>query len=237
MNYLQLVQEAMKKSGVRSGLPSTLTGAVDIAADFKMWVGDSWRELQEESRNWFFRQKLDQTLALTASDDEYAMPSGLETLNYRTVTVYVTAKTDETPVRYVPYEEWRMEKDTIDASEDRPAIITERPDGVLQVWPVPNQAYTLRYDGIYDIDTMAVDADTPGSVLTGGTTLPERFHWVLVYDASARYYEHHQDAAGLAKSSAKFAAQRARLSEKQTPPIYVKAGVLTGAYGHRRRSF
>lgn len=236
MNYLELVQKAMERGGVRTATPSTLSGAIDITADFTRWVNDTWRELQEESRNWWFRQKLDQTTALSDGDDEYPFPADLETINFRTVSVYETAKTDEAPVTWVPYEEWRMAKDTISTSERRPQLITERPDGVLQVWPVPDQAYTLRYDGVWDIDEMSVDADEPGSTITGGTRLlPTRYEWVLVWGALARFYEHHENGEGLATAMAKFKAQRARMSERQMPPVYVKPGILTGTSGRKRR--
>jgi hypothetical protein len=235
MNYLQLVQEALTRSGMRTPLPSTLANATDSVVDWKDWVQDSWRELQEESTNWWFRQRLDQTLAISASTDEYAMPSDLETLNYRTLTIYTTAKTDETPVQHVHYEDWRVYKDTVSSSEGRPTYITERPDGVLQLWPVPDQAYTLRYDGVWDIDTMAVDADTPGLNRAGVQLLPDRYHWVIVWDAVRRYAEHHQEPEVLARAQAKFLAQHARLAEKSRPPVYIKAGVLTGAYNRYLR--
>lgn len=228
MNYLQLVQQAITKSGNRLALPSTLAGATGITADFADWVADSWRELQEESDNWFFRLKLDQTLDLTASDDEYDMPDGLETLNFRTVTVYTDSKVDEVPLEFVRYEYWRIAKDTISTSEGRPKIITERPDGVLQIWPVPDQAYTMRYDGVWDIDELENDADEPGTNRTGARTLPARYDYLLVWDAVRRCGEHHQDPDMIAKAQPKYLAQRARLSEKQTPPVYVKPGLLTG---------
>jgi hypothetical protein len=230
MNYLQLVQESITRSGMRTALPSTLAGATDSVVDWKAWVQDSWRELQEESTNWWFRQNLDQTLAISASTDEYSMPANLETLNYRTLTIYTTAKTDESPIKHIPYEDWRTVKDTVDSGEGRPIYITERPDGVLQVWPVPAQAYTLRYDGVWDVDTMSLDADTPGSTITSGTQLlPDRYHWVIVWDAIRRYAEHHQEPEVLARAQAKFLAQHARLAERSRPPVYVKAGVLTGS--------
>jgi hypothetical protein len=227
MTYLELVQKAMEKSGIRSASPTSVVGAVDISKDFVNWVADAWRELQEESTNWFFRQRLDQTLAITASVDAYAMPDDLETLNYRTITIYTTAKQDETPVTLMPYETWRVQKDTLESAEGRPCYITERPDGSLQLWPVPDQAYTLRYDGVWDIDEMLLDSDTPGSNRTGGTTLPERYQWLLVYDAVRRHYEHHEDTEGVRKANPKYLAQRARLSEKQTPPITIKKSSLT----------
>lgn len=235
MTYLELVQTAMKRAKVRSGVPTTLTGAVDAALSFKEYVGDAWRELQEESTNWWFRQKLDQTLTLSDGVDEYAMPTGLETINYRTVTVYTTAKQDETPVAKMSYETWRTVKDTLETTESRPQYVIERPDGVLQVWPVPDQTYYLRFDGVWEIDEMTDDSDTPGSNVSGGTLLPARFHWVIVYDACRRFYEDHEDAEGIEKMQNKYLAQRARLSEKQTPPIHVRPGVLTGwSYRGRR---
>lgn len=229
MNYLQLVQEAMYRAGVREAVPTTLTGAVSAAADFKRWVNDSWRELQEESVNWFFRQKLDQTLAITASDDDYSLPSDLETMNFRTVTIYETAKTDESKLVWTPYEEWRTSRDTVSSAEGRPTTITERPDGVFQIWPVPDKAYTLRFDGVWAIDEMSSDSDTPGSTITAGTRLlPALYEWVLVWGAVTRFAEHHEDPEGLAKAQSKYLAQHARLNEKQRPPIYVKPGILTG---------
>lgn len=235
MTYLEMVQEAMKRAKVRSGIPTTLVGATDAALSFKEYVQDSWRELQEESTNWWFRQKLDQTLAISASTDEYAMPSNLETINYRTCSIYTTAKQDETPLTQMDYEYWRTVKDTVESSEGRPEYIVERPDYVLQVWPVPDQAYTMRYDGVWDIDTMLLDADTPGSNISGGTLLDERYHWVLVYDAARRFYEDHEDAEGLQKMQTKYLAQHARLKEKRTGPIHVPAGVLTGLSARPRR--
>jgi hypothetical protein len=224
----------MQKVGLRSGSPSTLLNAIDITADFKVWAQDAWRELQEESINWWFRQKLDQTLAITASTDQYAMPTNLETLNARTVTIYQTAKTDEAYLPFVPYEEWRLVRDTVTTAEARPNQFTIRPDEVIQVWPVPDDAYTLRFDGVYDIDEMLLDADTPGSNIAGSTTLPDRYHWVLVYGTALRYAEHHDDSKQQ-DLDRMFRAQHARLTEKQTPPVDIPPGVLTGIGNTRFR--
>ena len=129
-----------------------------------------------------------------------------------------------------------MVKDTLDTTATRPEYVIERPDGVLQFWPTPDQPYVFRYDGVWDIDEMSADTDTPGSTITGGTQLlPDRYHWVIVYDACRRFYEDHEDAEGIEKMQNKYLAQRARLSERQTPPIHVRPGVLTGwSYRGRR---
>jgi len=229
LNYLQIVQKALLRAGVRDTTPITLIGATDIVADFAEWAQDSWRELQEESTNWWFRQKLDQTLTINASDDEYAMPAGLETLNYRTVTLFTTAKEDERHLDWIDYERWRLGRDTRSFAEGPPNQITERPDGVIQIFPVPDKAYTMRFDGVWDIDEMTADVDTPGDTISGGTQLlPDRYHFLLVWDTVKRYAEHHGDPDALVKAQTKQTAQHARLTEKQKPPVRVAIGRLTG---------
>ena len=236
MNYLTLVQKAMDRAGVRTSSPTTLVDVVDVTADFKRYVADSWRELQNESVNWWFRQKYDQTLAVSDGVDQYAMPSDLETLNYRTATLYTTPKEDEGGLGYMTYEEWRTTKDTVATYEQRPTYIVERPDGILHLWPVPDQAYTLRYDGVWDVDDMLIDTDTPGSNITGGSMLlPEKYQWLIIYDAVIRHHAHHENEEGVREVQPRYKAMRARLSEKQTPPIYVKPGILTGLSGTYRR--
>lgn len=237
MDLQTMAQEALLRSGMRLQYDTISVTSEGVGLAFITAVRDAWRELQEESTNWWFRQKLDQTLTINASDDDYPMPTGLETINYRTCTIYLTAKTDETPLTFIPYEEWRW-KDTQSTTAARPVYITERPDAVIQVWPVPDQAYTMRYDGVWDIDDMTANGDTPGDTITAGTqTLDDRYHWVLVYDAIRRVALQHEDMATYQRADERYRAERARLSEKQMPPIYVKTGVLTGAYGDRGRSY
>jgi hypothetical protein len=234
MDFEALVQAVRLRSGARSEDFGTTAGATGINQEMVMWVQDAWRDLQMESRNWWFRQKLDQTLAISASDDEYDMPAGLETLNYRTVSIYTTAKEDENVLSFVPYEEWRMYKDTVDSGEGRPTMIVERPDGVLQLWPVPDEDYTLRFDGVWGIDEMTADTDEPGTTITSGTRLlPVRYEYTIVWDAVRRYAMSESDPETLERAQQHFRAERARLSERQTPPPRVAIGRLTGARGNR----
>jgi len=250
VDYLTLVQKALREAGLRSSEPTTLVDQQDIVADFARWVNEAWRDLQEESVEWFFRKWLNQFDTLLAGVDEYddfqgtfpvasggfpttidlILPGVFETLDWDTITVYTTAKTDETPLKYMDYEQWRVQRDTVASAAGRPTHITEAPNGKYYVWPVPDRNYYFRFDGVLDVDEMEDDTDTPGlqATLTSATTLPERYHWVLVYDAARKYYEHHGDVDGLAKVNRKYMAQYTRLTEKQRPKVDVPPGVLTG---------
>lgn len=230
MTFLQLVQFAMARAGVRDELPTTLVGADGMDLDFSRWVADAWYELQLEKKNppWFFRTALDQTLTINASDDDYAMPAGLTTIDWRTVTIYLTAKTDETPVCYIPYYEWRVGLDTRATQEARPRYITERPDGVIQVWPVPDQEYTLRFDGVNELDELTVDTDEPAG-------LPEEFHRVIAWDAVVRYALHHEDGSMLQNATQQHRTLYDKLNARQLPPVHLSLGhVYNGQRGYRR---
>lgn len=240
MDLQTMAQEALLRSGMRLQYDTISVTSEGLGLEFITAVRDAWRDLQSDSRNWFFRQKMDQTATILSGTDALAMPSGLETINYRTCTVYLTAKTDETPLVWVPYEEWRL-KDTVSTGAARPQLITENYESILQVWPVPDQEYTMRYDGVYDIDDMTANGDTPGDTISGGTQLlPDRYHWILVWDAVQRVALAHEDQGLYARAHERYKAERAKLSEKQMPPIYVRPGVLTGAYDsvrHRVRRY
>lgn len=227
MDYLALTKEALSEASVREDVASvtTLVGATGITADFARWVKRAWENIQIAShgRNWWFRQALDQTMALAASDDDYTLAAGLETLNWRTVSVYTTAKTDESQVTFIPYEQWRMQFDTRSATEGVPTYITQRPDDVIQVYPVPDQAYTLRFDGVRSLQTLSADADEP--------YLPERYQMAIVWQAVMRFAKNHEDSSKYADANDEYRQLYNEIVEQQTPPVQVLGGHL---YGSRR---
>jgi len=233
MTLLEMVNDARKKAHIRQGTISTVAGATGITADLTMWVQDAWEDLQKESLNWWFRTKIDATTTLSASTDQYAMPADLESINWRTVSIYETVGVDEVPLSFIPYEEWRMRKDLYNTSEARPVLVTERPDTKIHVWPFPDKTYTLRYDGVYAIDAMTDDGDTPGDTISAGTQLlPDQYHDVLVWDAVRRYATVHEDGATLERAQKRFLAAHNRLKERHTPEVYIKPGILTGRKGY-----
>jgi len=223
MTYLQLVQAAIKRSGAREELPSTTVGATGIVADFCTWVADSWEELQlkHEDPPWFWKLHVDQTIALVAGTDNYNLHADHETVWWPTTTVYTVAKTDEVPLKFIEYFYWRSVYDTRTGAQQRPQYITQAPSGVLYVYPVPDQTYTLRFDAVNDLHLFVADATVPES-------LPEKYHQYLVWDAVARYASHHEDGAKLADATAKTKPYLKRLVNQQVKFIELNSGHLRG---------
>lgn len=221
MTYLELVQFAMRRAGVREDMPSTLVGASGIVLDFAEWVNDAWEEIQIERENppWWFRTLPDQTLAIVSGTDEYSMPAGLETIDWDTITAYTTSKVDETKVYYIPYLDWRMGYDTATYTTGRPQKITLKPDNSLAVFPVPDADYTMRFNGILDLEELSADADTP-------TGLPAMYHRVLGWDAVRKFAEHHEDGTMLAKAQGRHKKYYKRVLARQLPVTNIEKGTL-----------
>ena len=226
MNYLQLVQYAMKRAGVREDVPATLVGATGIVDDFKDFVADTYRRIQTTAHgtSWFFRQSLNQTFPLLAELDTYSTPAGIQEINWRTASVYETAKVDEVPLEYIDYYAWRMDYDLRTVENTRPVWITADPDDQIIFFPVPDKAYTFRFDGVIDVDELSADADIP--------ILPDFAHWAIVWGAVMRYAKHHEDGAKYTDAESEYRPIYDTLVGRQTPETRVIVGHM---YGERRR--
>ena len=86
---------------------------------------------------------------------------------------------------------------------------------------MPDQSYTLRYDGVLDIDELSGDAGTP-------TNLPAQYHRVLGWGAVLRYAQHHEDGAMYSNAMNKFRSIYDRMVARQTPTVTVEKGLIYG---------
>lgn len=216
MNYLEIVQDAMREASVREDLPTTVVGATGIVKDFLGFVNTTYKNIQNtgHSERWFFRQSLDQTLALVAGQAEYNMPAGLQSLNWRTITCYETAKVEESPVCWMDYYHWRREVDTVDLEDGKPQHITQKPDGTLVLTPAPDKAYTLSFDGVLAIDKMTADSDEP--------IIPEWFQDVLVWGAVKRFAKRHEDGTLMVDAMEEYKPIYDSMSNYQLPDTTVQ---------------
>lgn len=194
MTFLEIVVEAINRAGVREQTPVDFS--VPIVADMANWVADEYRYLQvgPHAKHWWWRKNLDQTMALSAGVESYALPAATEDLDWRTLTVYTTARTDETFVYRCDYYEFRDLFLTRDFADGRPRYIARKPDDSLVVAPTPDQAYTLKFDSIKEVDELNLNLPTDT------TLLPENLQWLLVWGAVKRFAQAHEDGSKLAEA-------------------------------------
>ena len=228
--YLEIVQKAIRKSGSKVDSPTTVVGTSGIVELFVEWVQDAWKDIQLEHLGWSWRVARDQTLAMVVSTDEYAMPTGIENIDLRSVTCYLTTD-DESPVSFVPYMHWRTYLDkayTAGITEGKPVCFTITPDDIIAVYPPPDALYTIRYDGHTDVEVLDY-ADTAGVGTSDALTptgLRDEYHDGIMWRAVQYYSEHFEDGAKLAESTNHFRPYKKYYEERELENVVVDTTAL-----------
>lgn len=221
MTYLELVQKAIRKSGAKLDQPTTIVGASGLTELFVEWVQDAWKEIQLEHLGWKWRISRDETTTLVIGTNEYAIPATLESIDKRTVTVYENAD-DESDVCYVPYNYWRGQYDKADpADNNRPTHFTITPDDNIGLYPPPDKAYTLRYDGRSRVEILddTDDADTP-------TGIHSDYHDGIMWRAVMYYAAHFGDGNKAHEAQTRFRPYQKHFEERKLEDIIVDTTAL-----------
>lgn len=232
MTYLELVQKAVRKSGSTVDSPSTVIGQTGLAFLFVEWVQEAWKEIQLERLGLYFRRDRDLTLSLVASTDEYTLPATLESVNTRSLTCHL-AGDNETPLQFHTYDYWRRFVDKYTRQEDKPQYFTFGPHNKLIVWPQPDEAYTIRYEGILLPQEFDYE-DTAGAGTSDAlepTNLNSQYHDAIVWQAVMSYAMHFEDGSKLAEARTKFKPYKKYFEERYMDIPVVDTTVLYTVYG------
>lgn len=224
MTFLELVQKAIRKSGAKVDVPTTIVGADGLTEMFVEWVQDAWKDIQIERLGWKWRVLRDQIMAINNTEDEYAIPAALESLNPRTMTIY-NATTTEGPLEYLSYEDWRWRRTLLNSSPSRPLYFTFTPDGNVAFLPFPDDSYSVRYDGVRKVELLdtADDNDTP-------TQLDEEYHDGIMWLAVKYYAQHFEDGTKYQEAVDRFKPYKKYYEAVKLPDVTIDT-----TYLYRRR--
>lgn len=228
MNYLELVQKTIRKSGAKVRQPTTVVGQTGITQSFVEWVQEAWKEIQLERLGIGWRVVRDQELDLTASDDEYAVPATLESINTRSLQINL-AGADETYIIYKDYDFYLQNVKRLDAEEGKPQYLTITPDGgTIVVWPIPDDDYTITYDGIRLVQELDyTDAAGVGtSDELNPTNLPSAYQDAIVWEAVRNYAMAVEDGSKLSEAQTKFFPYKKYFEERYMPLVDVDTTAL-----------
>lgn len=214
--YLQLVQKAVRKSGAKVDVPSTIVSATGIDELFVEWVQDAWKDIQLEHLSWSWRVARDTLLSITSSTDEYAMPSALESVDRRTFSVYKVIA-DESPLHFINYHYWRYHLDKLSpAASAKPINFTITPDDILAFYPKPDQNYTVRFDGLNKVEILddTDNSDTP-------TGIRAEYHDGIMWRAVMYYAAHMEDGAKLQEAQDRFRSYKKYFEEREQEDVTI----------------
>lgn len=225
MTLLEMVQKAIRKSGAKVDLPSTVTENNNLIQLFVEWVVDAWKDIQLERLGWDWRVTRDKTFAITSAAAEYTVPSTMETINTKTVVIY-DDPTDASFLQYISYDEYRRRRDTMTAATSRPLYFTLTPDDMIAFWPAPDQNYTVKYDGVLKVEILddTDDNATPAR-------LAEEYHDGIVWQAVRYYAQHFEDGSKFQEAVDRFVPYKKYFEERAMPDMSLD---LSALYGYRK---
>jgi len=175
-----MCQRLRQEAGISGTGPATVTGQTGEMKRVVDWILAADEDIQNEHATWrFLRESFD--FVTIASNQEYTAASvsitDLASWIKRDIRVYTTlTPSNESYLEYVDWDEFRAGYmfGASRTQEERPSIVSIKPNNSLMFWPTPNSAL-LTVDGEYykTAVTMTADANTP--------QYPARFHMAAVW--------------------------------------------------------
>lgn len=216
MNFLELVQKTVRKSGAKVAVPSTVVGQTGLSALFVEWVQDAWKDIQLERLGLNWRVDRNLSLALVASTYEYSIPATLESLNTSSLTCHL-ATVNETKIYFRRYRYYQREVDRQVRMDGKPQFFTIAPDDEkLIFWPNPDEAYTIDYEGIKVVEEL--DATDTAGVGTSDALVPSGvraiYHDAIMWQAMLSYAMHFEDGTKLSEAQSKFLPYKKYFEER-----------------------
>lgn len=218
----------MRKSGATLAAPSTVVSQSGILELFVEWVQDAWKDIQLERLGLNWRVVRDQSLALVSGTDEYGLPSSLESINTNSLTCHLGG-VNESKVYFQLYSFYQREIDRVVIPPGKPKYFTMAPlDGNIIFWPVPNEDFTVLYEGIKEVEIwdFTDDAGSGTSDVLVPTGLRSTYHDAVVWQAVMSYAMHFEDGSKLAEAQTKFLPYKKYFEERFMPIPSVVLDVL-----------
>lgn len=179
--FLEIAEDYCDAIGVTR---VTTTVLADLTRPQKKYIGDiqgAWMDLQNERGDWGWMWRRDSFN--TTADAALYTPDAtvIARFDKGQFTAYLTADgvSNEYPLTYAEWPIfWRNFGKGVPTS-GAPRYISERPDGVLHLYPPPSAVYTIGETHYVRPTEMSGNSDTPG--------LPARFHNIILYRALKKY--------------------------------------------------
>jgi hypothetical protein len=194
---------------------------------FVEWVADAWKDIQLERLGTNWRTSRGLTFALVAATYEYGIDAALESINTRSVTCEL-AGVNETPVCFQRFDYYRTEIDRTVRMSGKPQYFSLTPDNNWVFWPNPDDVYTIKYDGILDVEIFdATDVAGVGtSDVLEPTGLDLSYHDAIVWQALLSYGMHYEDGSKLSEAQVKFRPYKKYFEERFMPIVTVDTTAL-----------
>ena len=184
--FLELCADLRREAGISGTGPSSVVGQTGEMLRVVEWVLSAYRSIQNLHPNWLFLQNdfSFQTVAGTGNYTKTATGTPeLGAWKAQTFSCYLTAAgvNAEQFLCYVPWDDFSdaYMMGSTSVQQGLPVYFTIKPDQSVQLWPIPNDAYTVRGEYFKRAQSMAANSDEP--------LIPLAFQEAIVWRALMLY--------------------------------------------------
>lgn len=229
--FLELVQDLARESGTLAGGVNlqTVTGVTGRADKMVSWVRKAWLHIQNERADWpWMRREFDSALVIdqkryTAAELGISERFGQwipDRPDFHTFSLYDAAigQSDESALRWMPYDIWRTRYDRGSHDANRPSYWTVSPLKEFCVGPKPDQAYVLRGEYRLAPQILTANVDEP--------EMPEEYHGAIVWEAMKLLGIADESANTASSAISEYVLARQNLNRDYLPEITIGTGPL-----------
>lgn len=219
---LQLVQAVGRESGTMTGVNiTTVEGQANRELKVVNYTIAAWVMIQNLHGGWRWMRSEFPAAALTSASTARYTAAGWGITDFAewirerdSLTIYLqaTGVSDEGPLDFIPFEQWRRSYARGTQTNSRPSHWSVSPDNEICFGPIPDAVYCV--NGLYreTPQVLAANADTPNC--------PARFHDIIVWRAVQMLNEHDEaDVPIIVTANAKFNEFLANLRRDQLPMV------------------
>lgn len=181
MNFLELCQAVRSESGIGGGGPQAVTNQAGMLGRIVSWVRQEARKL-EEAEDWRFRWRQDVLTLIPGQASYTGAQLGVPTLG-KILAHSLTLQGSASGRLAVRPAQALLQAP---AASGVPRLVARLPDGRLQFYPTPDEAYTVGVQHLRTASVLAANADQ--------LLIPdEGLQWIVVWAALQRYARHVAD--------------------------------------------
>lgn len=203
---LELAQVVKEECGVSGETMGSAENQIGRYADIVRWTADAAYEIENLHGDWDFlwTEWDDVTIADVAT---YTPPTDIGLWD-REAFVLQHSTVNHRSLPIIDYRELRKLTRGLTTS-NKPSRVAILPNRSLQLYPTPDEVYTI--DGVYwrKPTKMVLNTDT--------SAIPEEFEWTIVARAKMKYGEEQGAMVILANSEAEYSEWLDKLERSQLP--------------------
>lgn len=205
--YIQLCQDMAREVGIPGTGPSSVTPTAEEEKDIVRQIKDADLDVQRRWFNWNFLWS-EASITTVSGTSTISSPSDLMQWNIDSV-VFDPTSDNYQRLEYVKWKEYRDEYKYGDVDTGTPEIFSIKPDNVIDLYPTPNSNTTITAE-YWNTPTELSSASDISSI-------PLRFHRIIICRAKVYYAEQNDAPEILSSSIAEFGDLLDKLESDQLP--------------------